>query len=125
MGCTLVAGCGEDAGKQEAAYQSALADADRELTALRNMRAEQQKIFGEHLAHDFEALVWAGEFAPRRFLGLQFGEDEFGKLHLEGKSEPELLVALEQHPVLLQRPILEHGTRAVIARPPERVRELL
>lgn len=34
----------------------------------------------------------------------------------------ELMVA---HPDLLQRPIVERGDRAVLARPPERVREIL
>ena len=32
---------------------------------------------------------------------------------------------LLQHPVLMQRPIVVKGERAVIARPPERVMELL
>jgi arsenate reductase len=33
--------------------------------------------------------------------------------------------ALAEHPQLLQRPIVVRGDRAVIARPPERINELL
>ncbi len=58
---------------------------------------------------------------------LRDGEDEFQKLHLgaPGKSEAELLAALARHPILMQRPIVVRGERAVIGRPPEKVRELL
>jgi arsenate reductase len=52
-------------------------------------------------------------------------EDEFTALHLAGKSDAELFSAIAQHPILLQRPIVVRGKRAVVARPPERVRELL
>ena len=40
-------------------------------------------------------------------------------------TEEELLQALLQHPILLQRPIVVNGERAVIARPAERVLEIL
>ena len=58
---------------------------------------------------------------------LRDSEAEFRKLHLDapGKTEADLLAAIAQHPVLLQRPIIERGARAVIGRPPERVQELL
>jgi arsenate reductase (glutaredoxin) len=35
------------------------------------------------------------------------------------------LPAIAEHPILLERPILVVGGRAVVARPPERVLELL
>ena len=37
----------------------------------------------------------------------------------------DVLQALHAHPHLMQRPVFEHAGRAVIARPPERVLELL
>lgn len=40
-------------------------------------------------------------------------------------SDAEILAAMEADPVLLQRPIVERGDRAVLARPAERVLELL
>lgn len=45
----------------------------------------------------------------------------------EGKSltEDEWLDVLATHPILMQRPVVEKGDRAIIARPPERVFEIL
>lgn len=40
-------------------------------------------------------------------------------------SEDEALEALLTHPILMERPIVVRGDRAVVARPPERVKELL
>ncbi|MFO7260655.1 MAG: arsenate reductase (glutaredoxin) [bacterium] len=40
-------------------------------------------------------------------------------------TEDELLDAMAEHPELIQRPIVVRGNRAVLARPPERVKEIL
>ncbi|MGE0591735.1 MAG: arsenate reductase family protein [Vicinamibacterales bacterium] len=40
-------------------------------------------------------------------------------------SESEVLDLLVEHPELLQRPIVEKGSRAILARPAERIAELL
>lgn len=42
-----------------------------------------------------------------------------------GVSEDRLVALMAQHPQLLQRPIVVRGDRAVLARPVERVLELL
>ncbi|MCO5247664.1 MAG: arsenate reductase family protein [Chitinophagales bacterium] len=40
-------------------------------------------------------------------------------------SDEQLLEAMVAHPILLQRPIVERDDEAIIARPPEKVFELL
>lgn len=52
--------------------------------------------------------------------------DEYQALRLSDRTaDPELLRAIAQHPRILERPILVVRGRGVIARPPERVLELL
>jgi arsenate reductase len=53
------------------------------------------------------------------------GEAVYGELGLGNMSGDALLDAIAAHPILLERPILVRNGRAVIARPPERVHELL
>lgn len=58
-------------------------------------------------------------------LMMRKGEALWGELGLEAASRDELLAAVTAHPVLLERPIVVVGDRAVIARPAERVEMLL
>ena len=60
------------------------------------------------------ALVRSGE-APYRELGLAD----------PATTEDDLIAAVAAHPILMQRPVVRGGARAVMARPPERVAELL
>jgi len=53
------------------------------------------------------------------------GEAAYRELGLAGADRDTLLDALAAHPSLIERPIVVDGDRAVLARPPERVRELL
>lgn len=52
---------------------------------------------------------------------LRDGEDAYRALGLSdlSLSDAQLLAAIVEHPVLLQRPIVIDGERALIARPPE------
>src|SRR5690242_7862642 len=54
------------------------------------------------------------------------GEDVY-KQELSGKtlSESQWLDALAAHPILMERPVVVRGQRAVIGRPPEKVLEIL
>ena len=51
-------------------------------------------------------------------------EPLYEELGLRDAADDELVEALVRHPVLLQRPIVVSGGRAVIGRPPERVLDL-
>jgi arsenate reductase len=54
-------------------------------------------------------------------------EPEYESLGLADREvdDEELIALMAEHPQLLQRPIVERGDRAVLARPVERVLELL
>jgi len=72
-----------------------------------------------------ELLAKAG-IGPREALRMR--EPLVAELGLrdEGRvSDDELIALMAQHPELLQRPIVVRGERAVLARPVERVLELL
>ncbi|HEV2810705.1 MAG TPA: arsenate reductase (glutaredoxin) [Acidimicrobiales bacterium] len=53
------------------------------------------------------------------------GEERYRELGLDGAGRDALLDALVANPVLIERPIVVVGDRAVVARPPERLLELL
>ncbi|HVE47857.1 MAG TPA: ArsC/Spx/MgsR family protein [Acidimicrobiales bacterium] len=52
-------------------------------------------------------------------------EPVYTELGLQNAGRDELLDAMTANPILIQRPIVIRGDRAIIARPPERVSELL
>jgi arsenate reductase len=56
---------------------------------------------------------------------LRTGEAAYSELGLEGADRDQLLDAMVAHPILIERPIAIRGDRAVVARPPERILELL
>ena len=58
-------------------------------------------------------------------LMMRTGEPVYAESALADRSGDALLEAITRHPILLERPIFVVGDRAVIARPPERVLELL
>ncbi len=54
-------------------------------------------------------------------------EDIYKKLKLADKdlSEDEIVDLMAKHPDLIQRPIVEKGAKAILARPAERLKEIL
>ncbi|HWN34461.1 MAG TPA: arsenate reductase (glutaredoxin) [Pseudonocardia sp.] len=53
------------------------------------------------------------------------GEARYRELSLAGADRDTLLDALAANPILIERPIVLVGDRAVVARPPERALDLL
>jgi arsenate reductase (glutaredoxin) len=58
-------------------------------------------------------------------LMMRTGEEVYAELGLADREGDDLLRAIAAHPILLERPIVVRDGRAVIARPPERLLELL
>ncbi len=56
---------------------------------------------------------------------MRTGEAVYAELALANSDGDALLHAITRHPILLERPIFVVGDRALIARPPERILELL
>ena len=58
---------------------------------------------------------------------LRSKEDVYKTLGLGERelTDDEIIDVMVKHPDLIQRPIVEKGARAVLARPPERLREIL
>ncbi len=59
---------------------------------------------------------------PRTFMRAK--EAPYAELGLANASNDTLLDAIVAHPILLERPIVVRGERAVVARPPEKLVEL-
>lgn len=56
---------------------------------------------------------------------MRTGEAVYDELGLAGAERDALLDAMVAHPILIERPIVIRGERAVVGRPPERVLDLL
>lgn len=56
---------------------------------------------------------------------VRYDEPIFKELNLTLDDEAAVLHAMVKEPILMQRPIVVYGAQAVIARPPERVMELM
>ena len=54
------------------------------------------------------------------------GEAPYAALGLSGATpDDDVLRAMAENPILIERPIVVRGGRAVVGRPPERVRDIL
>jgi arsenate reductase len=65
-----------------------------------------------------------GYESPREMMRTK--EDIYKELQLKEEHDDEKLFdAMAEHPKLIERPIIIKGDKAIIARPPERVKEFL
>ena len=89
---------------------------------------------------DFEAINYYIDPIPKKKLKellrkmklsakdiLRSKEPIYKELKLAGQdlSDDELIDLMVKHPDLIQRPIVEKGTKAILARPAEKIREML
>jgi arsenate reductase len=70
---------------------------------------------------ELAALFERADFTPRE--ALRSGETEAKPLN--NATDAQILDAMAAHPILIERPIVETEKGIVIARPPERVQEVL
>lgn len=58
---------------------------------------------------------------------LRTNEILYSELNLDDKAltEEQLIRVMVEHPILIQRPIVTRGEKAVLGRPPENIREIL
>jgi len=72
-----------------------------------------------------KGLLKKAGLSPRDILRTK--EDDYNELGLAKKnlSDDELIDMMVTHPDLIQRPIVEKGERAILARPAETVKQLL
>lgn len=70
-----------------------------------------------------DVLRMLGTDDPRQMM--RTGESVYKELDLDAASRDALLEAMVAHPILVERPIVIRGDSAVIARPPEKLLDLL
>jgi len=70
-----------------------------------------------------DVLIKLGTDDPRDIVRTK--EPVYAELGLDSADRDQLLDAMAANPILIQRPIVISGDRAVVARPPERLLELL
>jgi arsenate reductase len=46
-------------------------------------------------------------------------------INVEKETEKNIIKMMVKHPDLIERPIIEMGNKAILARPPEKISELL
>lgn len=76
-------------------------------------------------AETLKSILSALQISARELL--RTGESAYSDMNLadESLSETDLIDAMVASPILIQRPIVVHGNRAVLGRPPENVLSLI
>jgi arsenate reductase (glutaredoxin) len=109
-------------------YEKRTCSTCRSLSALLAERGIEAERIDYHVTRLTEAeirdLLAKANAGPREVLRAR--EPAYAE-HVAGRnlSDDELIALMSRHPELVQRPIVVRGDRAVLARPVERVLELL
>ena len=74
---------------------------------------------------ELKALLAKLGLKPRELLRTKEPEYRAAGLNKPELSDAEILRAMIDHPKLIERPIVVHGNKAMLGRPPERVLEIL
>jgi arsenate reductase len=110
-------------------YEKPTCTTCRKLATLLQERGIDFERVNYHLdplpAEKIRELLGKAAVGPREVLRTK--EPVYDELGLRDRevSDDELIALMVEHPQLLQRPVVERGDRAVLARPPERVLEIL
>ncbi len=109
-------------------YEKSACTTCRNLAALlaeRGVEIDRVEYHVEGLSEDkLRELLRKADAGPHEFLRRR--EALAGELGIDDATPDEELIRLmAQHPQIVQRPIVERGDRAVLARPVERVLDLL
>jgi len=97
----------------------------RDLLAEHGVDAEYYRYLEEHPSRDDleHVLRLLGTDDPRAVV--RTGEAVYKELNLDVADRDILLDAMVANPVLIERPIVIRGDKAVVARPPEKLLDLL
>ena len=76
-------------------------------------------------AQQIEALLKKLGMEPRQLMRTKEDAYEAGGLANTELTREQLVAAMAEHPILIERPIVVNGARAVVGRPPEKVLEIL
>ncbi len=110
-------------------YHNPRCSKSRQTLAILNEKGVKLEVY-EYLKDapseiDIYGLIRMLGFTSVRAL-MRTGETIYKDLHLKDVDDDDILVkAMAEHPILIERPILIRGNKAVIGRPPENVLALL
>jgi len=74
-------------------------------------------------AESLQSLIHKLGLPPRDLM--RRSETPYKEIELQDASDADLIAAMIAHPILIERPILADDTRAILARPPERVLDFI
>jgi len=97
----------------------------RDLLAERGVEADYVHYLEDTPSRDEIVRIYGllGIDDPRQMM--RTGEPPYRELRLKDADDGALFDAMVAHPILIERPIVIRGDRAVVARPPEKLLDLL